>query len=201
MKNKLYSIALCAGLLCSLNSLQAQEKGKKDKGQPKHEKNEKKAHPHDHSDDEPGHTHDDAHGNHTHDDDGPHTHAAEKKGQGMDKDNQGKGHAYGKHKDGLEGREFGQYRASQAREQLNGFEKSYKARQEQVKNAEMRIERAKNRLAELENSKQLNDEAMAIYRFKITRAEKRLNDLKFLLVEKKDYTKRQRALLNEVYKD
>ncbi|HPB24795.1 MAG TPA: hypothetical protein PLB59_03975, partial [Bacteroidales bacterium] len=50
------------------------------------------------------------------------------KGEVKDKENQGKGNAYGKNKEGLEGKEFGQHRAAEA-----------KSKQEAVSNSKQSI--------------------------------------------------------------
>ncbi|MFO7722255.1 MAG: hypothetical protein R6V49_03435 [Bacteroidales bacterium] len=75
--------------------------------------------------------------------------------KGKDKEHPGKGHAYGKDKEGLEGKEFGQARAAEARSKekvlketetnIEKAEKSNAATREKIKKSRENLEMKKNR--------------------------------------------------------
>ncbi len=74
--------------------------------------------------------------------------------------NQGKGHAYGKNKDTLQGREFGQHRAAEARSKHDAVQAS-EANVAAVTNTNQstreKIKEARAKLNEKKNNKKIND--------------------------------------------
>lgn len=74
--------------------------------------------------------------------------------------NQGKGHAYGKNKDTLQGREFGQHRAAEARSKHDAVQAS-EANVADVTNTNQntrdKIKEARAKLNEKKNNKKIND--------------------------------------------
>ena len=182
-------------ILCFIGLMSFQSPTKKEKQDSKVKTEKHKDH--EHSDDENSHGH--QRDKHVHEDGTEHSHHDVEKDH--QNDSRGKGNAYGKNKMGLEGREFGQYRAQQVSEKLNQLERNYQDKKGLIERAEKRIAKARERLLELESDASTKEEKIAIARFKITRAEKHLNDLKFLMVRHGNYIKQQRTLLEAVYEE
>lgn len=82
------------------------------------------------------------------------------KGQDKAKENQGKGNAYGKDKEGLEGKEFGQHRAAEAKSKHEAVTNSNQAIDNASKTNEdthAKIKEAKNKLEKNKKEKKISD--------------------------------------------
>ncbi|HNX07928.1 MAG TPA: hypothetical protein PKL96_10120 [Bacteroidales bacterium] len=77
-----------------------------------------------------------------------------------EKENQGKGHAYGKNKEGLEGKEFGQHRAAEAKSKHEAVTNSQQAIDNTAKtnsDTQAKIKEAKDKLEKNKKEKKISD--------------------------------------------
>jgi chromosome segregation ATPase len=109
------------------------------------------------------------------------------------------GNAYGKNKAGLEGREFGQARAAEAREQINTHEV-------ELKEAEVKIINGRNRLATIverfEKSRAANEiteEEYELRKQKITNAENKLRKAEQSLERNREVVVDQKRKLSSIF--
>jgi len=111
------------------------------------------------------------------------------KGQVKDKNNQGKGNAYGKNKDGLEGKEFGQHRAADAKSKHEAITISQSKIDQTTKTNEdtrAKIKEAKAKLEQKKKDKKINDAEYKKKKKELDDLELQVNDLEKKNNEVKD---------------
>ncbi len=102
------------------------------------------------------------------------------KGQDKTKENQGKGHAYGKNKDSLQGRDFGQNRAAEAKskhEAITNSESRIDQTSKTNDDTRSKIKQAKEKLELKKKQKQITDAEYTKKKKDLDDLEKQLNDL------------------------
>ncbi|HNW89883.1 MAG TPA: hypothetical protein PKN48_09480 [Bacteroidales bacterium] len=102
------------------------------------------------------------------------------KGQDKAKDNQGKGNAYGKDKEGLEGKEFGQHRAAEAKSKQEAITVSESKIDQTVKTNEdtrTKIKEAKEKLELKKKEKKITDAEYAKKKKELDDLETQVNEL------------------------
>jgi len=107
-----------------------------------------------------------------------------------DKDNEGQGHAYGKNKGGLEGKEFGQSRAEQAKLEQKQKEQELGTSVEEgdakVMEAREKIAAAKEQAEKEKMAKKISEAAYQEKMEKINNAEKAVDDLEMKVKKAKE---------------
>ena len=93
-------------------------------------------------------------------------------------ENKGKGHAYGKNKGDLEGKEFGQQRAEQARNKIESSEQKIKYTEENIQEAEGKIKMARERLEEQYRNNEIGENEYLKRKANLERYEEQLNEIK-----------------------
>lgn len=103
-------------------------------------------------------------------------------GQNKDKENQGKGHAYGKDKDSLQGREFGQNRANEAKskndkEAVTNTQTNIDQVSKTNDDTKAKIKEAKDKLEQKKKDKKISEAEYAKKKKELEDMEKQVDDL------------------------
>jgi chromosome segregation ATPase len=100
------------------------------------------------------------------------------------------GNAYGKNKKGLEGREFGQARAAEAKDKIEKHERKISESEVTITNGRTRLAAAMERIQKAKEAKEITEEEYVLRIEKVTKVEK-------LLVEAEESLKRNRVVVVE----
>ena len=114
--------------------------------------------------------------------------------------NRGQGHAYGRDKGEMTGREFGQARAAAARnlnDQVERLDKNIATAEETVRRGKTEIERAEEALEE----GNMNEEQKQTRIEQIEKAKEQLSDLEEVIEKEKEKVNNARKKLEELLKD
>jgi hypothetical protein len=117
------------------------------------------------------------------------------------KERSNNGNAYGKNKNGLEGREFGQARAAEAKAQID-------IRERELKESEVKIADSRNRLLTIvkrfekdRDTKKITQEEYVLRRQKIKNAEDILDKSERSLVRNRKVLSEQRIRLSSLFEN
>ena len=115
------------------------------------------------------------------------------------KDYKDKSKAYGKDKDGLEGREFGQARANEAKNMVNNELEVIRDKELLVERGRQRIQTARSRADEAYRNKEITEEEYEDRNEKIKTAEERLIQLQGTIKRGKEDMNEQKRRLSNIY--
>lgn len=96
------------------------------------------------------------------------------------------GNAFGKNKEGLEGKEFGENRAIEAKEKINQAYLEVEESNARIEIASSRIKAAEEELYKAEKNKTLSEDEIAIRKEKLAKAKKELHETEVALKKQKE---------------
>lgn len=128
---------------------------------------------------------------------------------GAMRDNQGKkekakmksnnGNAYGKNKEGLVGREFGQARAAEARTQIKNHEMELQESETKIMSIRERLEAASKRFEKERAANEITDEEYALRKQKIANAKNKLRKAEQTLERNREVVVEQNKKLSSLF--
>jgi len=109
------------------------------------------------------------------------------------------GNAYGKNKDGLKGREFGQARAAEAREQIKTHEMEIKKSEAKIINGRNRLLTIVKRFEKSRAANEITEEEYALRKQKIANAEDKLRKAEKSLERNREIVVDQKRKLSSIF--
>ena len=116
----------------------------------------------------------------------------------LEKGNSGK--AYGKNKDDMSGKEFGQYRATVAKEKMEATDQTFNEKEELLRQGREKVKKAKERVAKQRAEKTADEAVLQEKEEKIRKAEEKLNELDGVIKKGREKMKEKKEQIEQVMK-